>query len=48
MNKDTAKRYLECILSKGGSVPAMDMFKNFRGREPEIEALLKRDGLLND
>jgi len=24
------------------------MFKNFRGREPEIEALLKRDGLLND
>ena len=48
MNKDTANRYLNCILSKGGSVPAMEMFKNFRGREPEIDALLTRDGLKND
>ncbi len=48
MNKRTAKRYLECILSKGGSVPAMEMFVNFRGREPEIGALLKRDGLVNE
>ena len=46
MNKETAKRYLETILSKGGSVDAMEMFVNFRGREPRIDALLERDGLL--
>ena len=46
MNKETAKRYLETILSKGGSVDAMEMFVNFRGREPKIDALLERDGLL--
>lgn len=48
MNRNTAARYLQCILSKGGSVPAMEMFKNFRGREPEIDALLRRDGLMSD
>ena len=46
MNRDTARRYLETILSKGGSVDAMEMFVNFRGREPKIDALLERDGLL--
>lgn len=46
MNKETAQRYLETILSKGGSVDAMEMFVNFRGREPKIDALLERDGLL--
>jgi peptidyl-dipeptidase Dcp len=46
MNKETAKRYLETILSKGGSVDAMEMFVNFQGREPKINALLERDGLL--
>jgi peptidyl-dipeptidase Dcp len=45
MNKETAQRYLETILSKGGSVDAMEMFVNFRGREPKIDALLERDGL---
>lgn len=47
LNKDTANRYLDCILSKGGSIPADEMFRQFRGREPEIQALLKRDGLVN-
>ena len=46
MDKETARRYLETILSKGGSVDAMEMFVNFRGREPKIDALLERDGLL--
>ncbi len=45
MNHDIAQRYLETILSKGGSVDAMEMFVNFRGREPKIDALLERDGL---
>lgn len=48
MDKETAARYREAILSKGGSVDAMEMFVNFRGREPLINALLKRDGLLQD
>lgn len=46
MNYEVAQRYLETILSKGGSVDAMEMFVNFRGREPKIDALLERDGLL--
>ena len=46
MNKETARRYLEYILSKGGSVPADEMFRNFRGREPKIEPLQKREGLI--
>ena len=48
MNKETAQRYLDAILSKGGSVPADEMFRQFRGREPQIDALLKRDGLVSD
>lgn len=46
MNKDVANKYVETILSKGGSMPATEMFSKFRGREPKIDALLKRDGLL--
>ncbi len=45
MNHETAQKYAEAILSKGGSMDAMEMFVNFRGREPKIEALLERDGL---
>ncbi len=45
MNKKIADKYVKTILSQGGSKPAMNMFKEFRGREPEIDALLKRDGL---
>ena len=50
-----AVRYLESmrvvcefgreILSRGGSVDAMQLFRQFRGRDPEIEPLLKRRGL---
>jgi len=42
---EMAASYRENILSKGGSVEAMEMFKKFRGREPGIEPLLKRRGL---
>ncbi len=45
MNKETARRLRQTILSKGGSQPAMDMFVNFFGREPNIDALLQREGL---
>lgn len=46
MDRATAELYLDTILSKGGSVDAMKMFVNFRGRKPELTALLKRDGLI--
>ncbi|MCR4856894.1 MAG: M3 family metallopeptidase [Bacteroidales bacterium] len=45
MNREVAARYLETILSKGGSKPAMEMFTDFRGRAPKLDALLDRDGL---
>lgn len=41
----TRKRYLHEILEKGGSAPAMELFKNFMGREPEVDALLKQSGI---
>ncbi len=41
----TARSYRENILSKGGSEEPMVLYKKFRGREPSIEPLLKRDGL---
>ena len=44
-NKDTAKSFRENILSKGNLRHPMELFKSFRGRGPEVEALLRRDGL---
>lgn len=40
----TAKRYRH-MLSQGGTRPGMDLYVEFRGREPEIEPLLERRGL---
>jgi oligopeptidase A len=39
------KRYLEEILSVGGSRPALESFTAFRGREPSIDALLRHSGM---
>lgn len=44
-NKKTGKEFLNNILEKGGSEPAADLFKKFRGREPDSEALLRHCGL---
>ena len=41
----TAKRFRTEILEKGGSEDAMAMYKNFRGKEPSVEPLLKARGL---
>ncbi|WP_439518789.1 M3 family metallopeptidase [Hydrogenophaga sp.] len=41
----TGRRYRQAILEAGGSRPAMDSFKAFRGREPSIEALLRHQGM---
>jgi len=46
-NKTTGKEFLEKILEKGGSCEPMEMFVEFRGREPSIEPLLKHIGITN-
>ena len=45
LDKETAARYREEILSKGGTQPGMELYRNFRGRDPEIEPLLEKKGL---
>ncbi|PJI97677.1 oligopeptidase A [Acidovorax sp. 69] len=42
---ETGRRYREAILEAGGSRPAMDSFKAFRGREPSLDALLRHQGM---
>ncbi|SCZ45479.1 MULTISPECIES: M3 family metallopeptidase [Burkholderia] len=45
LDATTGTRYRREILEVGGSRPAMDSFKAFRGREPEIDALLRHNGM---
>ena len=45
-NQEVAKSFREHILSKGGTDHPMNLYKKFRGREPDPDALLRRDGLL--
>ncbi len=44
-NKETGQRFLNCILEKGGSRPAIASFRCFRGRDPNIDALLRHGGI---
>ena len=44
-NPQTAQRFRDCILSKGGTEHPMTLYKRFRGGEPTIDALLKRNGI---
>ena len=41
LNPATGRRFLDEILAVGGSRPAMESFRAFRGREPSIDALLR-------
>ncbi len=45
LDAETGKRYCTEILEVGGSRPAAESFKAFRGREPSIDALLRHGGL---
>ncbi|MDZ7863691.1 M3 family metallopeptidase [Acidovorax sp.] len=42
---ETGRRYREAILEAGGSRPAMESFKAFRGREPRLDALMRHQGM---
>ncbi len=44
-NPETGRRYRQSILEAGGSRPAMESFKAFRGREPSLDALLRHQGM---
>ena len=44
-NAQTGESFLHEILQQGGSKAPMELFINFRGREPSIEALLRHSGL---
>lgn len=43
---ETGRRFLDTVLALGGSQHPMEVFKAFRGREPDPEALLRHDGLV--
>ena len=45
-DKETATSFRKNILEKGGTEPPMELYKRFRGSEPSIEALMRRDGIL--
>ena len=47
LNPKIAKEFASSILSKGGTEHPMKLYKRFRGKEPNIEALLNRSGLIN-
>ncbi len=44
-NQETGKAFLENILEMGGSRAPMDLFVAFRGREPNVDALLRHSGI---
>ncbi|MFO7701495.1 MAG: M3 family metallopeptidase [Psychroflexus maritimus] len=45
-NKEVAASFKATVLSQGGTIAPMELYKKFRGQEPKPEALLKRAGLL--
>lgn len=45
-NQETGQKFLQSVLSKGGADEALELFKNFMGREPSLDSLLRQDGLL--
>ena len=46
-NPITGKSFLDEILTRGGSEEPMELFKRFRGREPQLDALLRHKGIMN-
>jgi oligopeptidase A len=48
LSEETGKRFQQEILAVGGSRPALESFKAFRGREPSIDALLRHSGMSSE
>ncbi len=47
-NQAIGRQFLKAILAQGSSRHAIELFKEFRGREPDISALLRHNGLLSN
>ncbi|MBR4855068.1 MAG: M3 family metallopeptidase, partial [Bacteroidaceae bacterium] len=47
-DKETAQRFRDCILSKGDTLPPMELYRRFRGKEPQVDALLERTGIASN
>lgn len=45
VNVESGRKYRQAILEAGGSRPALESFKAFRGREPTLDALLRHQGM---
>ena len=45
LDRATGESFLHAFLEQGGSRPALESFKAFRGREPDPNALLRQSGL---
>jgi oligopeptidase A len=45
IDREIGQRFLRCILERGGTRPAMQLFKDFRQRGPKIDAFLRHNGL---
>ncbi|NHZ44146.1 M3 family metallopeptidase [Massilia sp. CCM 8693] len=45
LQRKNGDHFRKTLLSRGGTADALDLFRNFRGREPKIEPLLNRRGL---
>ena len=43
---ETGRRFLEEIIAAGGARPALENFRAFRGRDPEVDALLRHSGMI--
>ena len=44
-NRETGQSFLDNILTRGGSEEPMELFKRFRGREPQLDAMLAHYGI---
>jgi len=47
LDKSTGARFRDEVLAVGGSRPAAESFRAFRGRDPQVDALLRHSGMIS-